>query len=192
MKREDLVRISQQRQRFQIRTVVIGLPILFGSVALFETGTLDRVHPTWLAFTLFPGLAIAAITVVLANALHSTLEMPRCPHCKRWLMASLLHIAVVSGRCGYCGRSIEDRAFRPKDTSATKVQRRLTPPDPHAAPLVRSLLESSGIPFVILGEQLHGLLPGFGALRDPEGGSLRLQVPPEYEKQVRSLLADFL
>lgn len=65
-------------------------------------------------------------------------------------------------------------------------------PDPHAAPLVRSLLESSGIPFVILGEQLHSLLPGFGATRDPEGGSLRLHVPPEYEKQIRSLLADFL
>jgi hypothetical protein len=108
MKREDLARISQRRQRLQLRTVLIGLPILFGSFALFETGTLDRVQPSWLAFTLFPGLAIAAIIVTLANALHSAFGMPRCPHCKRWLMASLLHTAVVSGRCGYCGRSIED------------------------------------------------------------------------------------
>jgi hypothetical protein len=108
MKREDLAIISQRRQRFQVRTAVIGLPILFGSVAFFEAGALDRVHPTWLALAIFPGLAVATITVMLANAMHGTFGMPRCPHCKRWLMTWMLHIAVASGRCGYCGRSIED------------------------------------------------------------------------------------
>jgi hypothetical protein len=48
MKREDLARISQRQQRFLVRTIVIGLPLLFGSAALFSKGTLDRIHPTWL------------------------------------------------------------------------------------------------------------------------------------------------
>ena len=108
MKREDLVRISVRRQRFQVGGALIGLPILIGSVALFETGALDQVQPRWLALAIFPGLAIGTITVLLTNAVHSTFGMPRCPHCKRWLMAWMLHIAVASGRCGYCGGSIED------------------------------------------------------------------------------------
>src|SRR5581483_3607724 len=107
MTRQELARISLRRHRTQVSTALIGLPALIGSAALFTAGQLDRVHPRWLSLAIFPGVALAALSVILANALHSSFGMPRCPHCKKMLMTWMLHIAVASGRCGYCGQSIE-------------------------------------------------------------------------------------
>jgi len=107
MTREELARISMRKQRSQIGTALIGLPVLIGSAALFTQGHLDQIHPRWLSLAIFPGIALAALAVILVNALHSSFGMPRCPHCKKFLMAWMLHIAVASGRCGYCGNSIE-------------------------------------------------------------------------------------
>ena len=108
MKREDLAKITQQRQRRQVLLLTFVLPLLLGTFYLASTGILEGKKPWWLAVAVFPWLLVVLVAVLLTNALRNTFVVPKCPHCKRWLQAWMLHIAVASGNCGYCGKSIED------------------------------------------------------------------------------------
>jgi len=108
MKREDLAR----RVMVQTRIALVVLFVVIGGFALFLTGSLERFHlDWWLSSLTSPLIAILGglgIVLVLAIVLGRAGGIPRCPHCKRFLTGWLVHIAIASGNCGYCGRSIAD------------------------------------------------------------------------------------
>jgi hypothetical protein len=108
MTREELAKLAQSRRRLQIGSLILGLPLLVGSLILRATRVVDQLKPDWLAVAVFPGVAIVVLPILAVLAFHRTLVVPKCPHCKRLLTEYLLHIAVASGNCGYCGKSIED------------------------------------------------------------------------------------
>ena len=111
MKREDLAR----RVMIQTRIALIVVFFIIGGFALFLTGSLERFHlDRWLSSLspsppfLLPILGGLGIVLVLAIVLGRLGGIPRCPHCKGLLTGWLLHIAIASGNCGYCGKSIAD------------------------------------------------------------------------------------
>jgi len=62
--------------------------------------------------------------------------------------------------------------------------------DPAVLPLVRSLLEGSGIPFLIKGEETLGLFParGMGLAVDPRAHAAQVLVAEDRASEVRGLL----
>lgn len=59
-------------------------------------------------------------------------------------------------------------------------------------PVVRSLLEESGIPFAVKGEELVGMFPsaGLGLAIDPRARAAEIQVTEDRADEARELLAD--
>jgi hypothetical protein len=59
-------------------------------------------------------------------------------------------------------------------------------------PVVRSLLEESGIPFAVKGEELVGMFPsaGLGLVIDPRSRAAEIQVTEDRADEARELLAD--
>jgi hypothetical protein len=59
-------------------------------------------------------------------------------------------------------------------------------------PVVRSLLEGSGIPFLIRNEEALGLFPaeGIGLMIDPRSHAAEVQVPVRHAEAARELLRD--
>ena len=104
MKREDLARLT----RNQSRIAIVVLPILLGGFLLSTTGVFLSLFPSWLAKFAIPVLAALVAVVIAAFLLTGVVGVPRCPHCKRLLTGYLLRIAIASGNCGYCGKSVED------------------------------------------------------------------------------------
>jgi hypothetical protein len=104
MKREDLVRLA----RTQIRTTFLVLLALLVGIALSLSGALERINPSWSPDWVIPGLGVFTLVVIVVFAQRGLIGLPRCPHCKRLLTGWLLHIAIASGNCGYCGKSVED------------------------------------------------------------------------------------
>jgi len=105
MRREDLVRLATA----QVRVAFIVLVVFLGGVGLSMTGTLEKFRPGWSPHVVFPILAAILVVLVVVIAMRGLVGMPRCPHCKRLFMGYLLHIAIASGNCGYCGKSIEEK-----------------------------------------------------------------------------------
>lgn len=104
MKREDLARLT----RNQSRIAIVVLPILLGGFLLSTTGVFSNHAPNWLAQYAVPIFAGLVAFVIAAFLLTGVIGVPRCPHCGRLLTGYLLRIAIASGNCGYCGRSVED------------------------------------------------------------------------------------
>lgn len=104
MKRQDLVRLAS----IEVRIALLLLVVVLGVLALSLTGVLHEYQPGWSPPFLVPLLAGLAIVLVIVIALRGGVAVPRCPHCKRFLTGWLVHIAIASGNCGYCGKSIED------------------------------------------------------------------------------------
>ena len=104
MKRHDLARLARTQTRiaFPVLTVVLGF------LGLAVAGIPERINRAWQVESILPALAPFCLIVIVALAVKAFREMPRCPHCRRPLTGSLLHIAIASGNCGYCGKSIED------------------------------------------------------------------------------------
>jgi hypothetical protein len=96
----------------QTRIAFVVLFVVLGGFALFLTGSLERLPLGWWPSYLSPSppflIAILGIVLVLAIVLGRAGGIPRCPHCKRFLTGWLVHIAIASGNCGYCGRNIAD------------------------------------------------------------------------------------
>jgi hypothetical protein len=57
---------------------------------------------------MIPILVALGIVVVVAVVMRGYVGTPRCPHCKRFLTGWLVHIAIASGNCGYCGKRVAD------------------------------------------------------------------------------------
>src|SRR5262245_59830223 len=104
MKREELAALVTR----QTRIAFVVLFIVLGSFALVLTGALEKLPLTLSPAFLVPVLAGLGILLVVAIATPGSLRLPRCPHCSRLLTGWLVHIAIASGNCGYCGKSIED------------------------------------------------------------------------------------
>jgi hypothetical protein len=104
MKREDLVRLA----RTQLRTAFLVLFVLLGGLGLSLSGALERIDPSWSPSWVIPALGVFAIVVMVGFAHRGLIGLPRCPHCRRLLTGWLLNIAIASGNCGYCGKSVED------------------------------------------------------------------------------------
>ena len=104
MNRHELAR----RARKQTWIAFPVLIIVLGVFGLAVGGIPERINPAWRAESILPALAVVSLIVVAGLAVTSFRSMPRCPHCKRPLTGSLLHIAIASGNCGYCGKSVED------------------------------------------------------------------------------------
>jgi len=104
MKREDLVRLAST----QVRTTFVVFLVLLGGIALSLSGTLERMNPSWSPAWVIPVLGVFTLVVLVGFAQRGLIGLPRCPHCKRLLTGWLLHIAIASGNCGYCGKSVED------------------------------------------------------------------------------------
>ena len=103
MRREDLVRLANT----QVRVTFVVLVVLLMGLGLSLTGALEKIHPNWSPHFVIPILAAFVLVLVVAVAMRGLVGMPKCPHCKRLLSGWLLHIAIASGNCGYCGKSIE-------------------------------------------------------------------------------------
>src|SRR4026208_1580032 len=106
MKREDLARPA----RNQSWIAIIVLSLLLGGFALSTTGILTRFLPSWLPHPelAIPAFAALVVVVIAGLAMTGVIGVPRCPHCKGLLTGYLLRIAIASGNCGYCGKSVED------------------------------------------------------------------------------------
>ena len=103
MKREDLARLAKT----QIRVIFLMVVVFLIGVGLSMTGALEKVNPRWTTDVVMGTFAALMIVVGVAFGLGGGMGIPRCPHCKRLLMGPLLNIAIASGNCGYCGKSIE-------------------------------------------------------------------------------------
>ena len=104
MRREDLVRLAKT----QVRVVLVVLLVVLGGLALSMTGILERIYPSWSPDSVIPVLTAFGVVLVVVIAMRGFVGLPKCPHCKRLLAGHLLHIAIASGNCGYCGKSIEE------------------------------------------------------------------------------------
>ncbi|HEV8240372.1 MAG TPA: hypothetical protein VGS57_13465 [Thermoanaerobaculia bacterium] len=108
MTREDLVRYLRRRQRPRIYLIaVIGL-LYFLVFALSMSGHLVKIFPGWSQDRWFPTLTAVVMGVVTVIGLTNYIAPPKCPHCGVRFSAWLLHIAIASGNCGFCGKSIEE------------------------------------------------------------------------------------
>ena len=103
MNRHDLAR----RAKTQTWVAVPVLTVVLGVFGLAAAGIPERINPAWRAESILPVLAVLSLILVVGLAATAFRKMPMCPHCKRPLTGSLLHIAIASGTCGYCGNSIE-------------------------------------------------------------------------------------
>ncbi len=61
-----------------------------------------------LGLSRFLMLAAVLLVVIVTATTKIIYMMPKCPHCGTRLVGALLSIAVATGNCGHCGRSIED------------------------------------------------------------------------------------
>ncbi|HET9765852.1 MAG TPA: hypothetical protein VFS60_03335 [Thermoanaerobaculia bacterium] len=104
MKREDLVRLG----RTQIRAAFVVLVVFLVGIGLSMSGYLERIRPGWSPDVVMAAIGAFAIVLVVGVAMRGIVGMPKCPHCKRYLTSWLLHIAIATGNCGYCGKSIEE------------------------------------------------------------------------------------
>jgi len=104
MKREDLAKVYKS----QTKTLSLVLLVFLGGVLLSVTGVFERVNPSWSPSRVLPVLGALTIVAVLLLVQKGLAGFPKCPHCKRLLTGWLLHIAIASGNCGYCGKSVED------------------------------------------------------------------------------------
>ena len=109
MTREELARFFRRRQRPGYTFVLLVFLLYFIGFALAMTGRLEKINPRWSADSAVPTLTLIAMVVGGVVGMTTAVAVPKCPHCKMRLTAYLLHIAIASGNCGYCGKSLEDK-----------------------------------------------------------------------------------
>jgi len=104
MNRQDLIEFSNQQGRLARRIPVFVAIFLVWTAGVFTVAR--SMEPELAAVVVFPSILVP--TIVFAGlALRTQLGAPRCPHCGTRLVWALLPIAISSGKCGRCGRSIE-------------------------------------------------------------------------------------
>ena len=103
MKREELARLA----RNQTRIAFVVLFVFLAGFAISITGFLE-IPPGQLPRFAIPALAALVSIIIVGLSLAGLIGVPRCPHCKRLLTGHLLRIAIASGNCGYCSKSVED------------------------------------------------------------------------------------
>src|SRR4030095_13494818 len=105
MRREDLVRYLRRRQLPRLYLILVFALIYFVVFALSMNGTIEKINPNWSRDWLIPTATGTAMVLFAVIGLWNVVAPPKCPHCKTTLSAWLLHIAIASGNCGYCGKS---------------------------------------------------------------------------------------
>jgi hypothetical protein len=106
MNRQDLIAFSQRESRRQIRrlfAILAFCAIWMGALFFYAGVILDD-----LGVPVFLVAAAVPIVALVAMAVRVTYSMPKCPHCGIRLMGWLLPMAISSGNCGRCGRSIDN------------------------------------------------------------------------------------
>ena len=105
MTRQDLIASYQQGIRRRTRLVLWSLLFVFIWMgALFYVDeTLDELD-----IEVFVAAAAVPIVVFVAAAARAVYLMPKCPHCGVRLMGWLFPVAIASGMCGNCGKSIDN------------------------------------------------------------------------------------
>jgi len=109
MNREELAEFAQREGRRQIKgiglTVIVILLCVTGLFFLIDR--MDRVGNSPQSTILFS--VCAALPLILLVAMSSRIfrAMPKCPHCGIRLYREFLAVAVATGRCGHCGKSVE-------------------------------------------------------------------------------------
>lgn len=109
MNREELAEFSQREGRRQIRG--IGLTVVF--LLLWLLGLFYLIdHMDWIgnsSRSIVLLSAFVALPVILLVAMGGRIfgAMPKCPHCGIRLYRELLAVAIATGKCGHCGKSVE-------------------------------------------------------------------------------------
>ena len=105
MNQQELIASYQQGIRRRTRLVLGSLFFV-----LIWMGALFYVDETLgdLDIEVFMVAAAVPIVVFVAAAARAVYLMPKCPHCGIRLMGWLFPVAVASGNCGSCGKSITD------------------------------------------------------------------------------------
>jgi hypothetical protein len=103
MKREELARLA----RNQSRIAFVVLFVVLAGFVISVTGFLG-IPPEQLPRFAIPALAALVVIIIVGLWLAGLARVPRCPHCKGLLTGYLLRIAIASGNCAYCGKSVED------------------------------------------------------------------------------------
>ncbi len=106
MKREDLISYVRKQRRV-IRSAQVVAALFLAGFFLARAGILEKIHPALSADVVIPGLGVATVAVLMAMAVWAFTGMPKCPHCGRMLSMWPAQMAISSGNCGYCGKSIE-------------------------------------------------------------------------------------
>jgi hypothetical protein len=110
MNRQDLIDFSQSELRRQSRwgARLAGFFIVWmlGLLLIPATG-LDRLESVWLFLAILVPYIFLPIIALIVLVRRMTQRIPRCPHCGIRLARFLLPIAVATGNCGHCGRSVE-------------------------------------------------------------------------------------
>jgi len=110
MKREDLIELSQRELHRQARRGALTFALfLVWMLGLFIAANVfpDRLQPEWLFVPILITYTSIPIVAVFTMARKVTNRLPRCPHCGIRFTRLLLPIAIATGNCGHCGRSIE-------------------------------------------------------------------------------------
>jgi hypothetical protein len=105
MNQQELILSYQQGIRRRTRLVLGSvLFVLIWMAGLFYAGSvLDDTD-----IEVFVAAAAVPIVVFIAVAVRVVYLVPKCPHCGVRLMGWLFPVAMASGRCGSCGKSMID------------------------------------------------------------------------------------
>ena len=106
MSRQDLIAFSLYESRRRTRLLLATMAfcaIWMGALFFYAGVILDD-----LGVAVFLAAAAVPIVALVAMAMRATYSMPKCPHCGIRLLGWLLPLAIASGNCGRCGRSIDD------------------------------------------------------------------------------------
>jgi hypothetical protein len=77
---------------------------------IIPTAGLDRMKPDWLLLAILIAYTTLPIIALMVLVRRMTQRIPRCPHCGIRFARHLLSVAIASGNCGHCGRSVETPA----------------------------------------------------------------------------------
>jgi hypothetical protein len=109
MNRHELAESMQRHSRRQTKWLLLALLVFAASMwgmVVFGSRLGWLAAGDRYAVLIAMGLAVA-VTGLLAVAVGGIRRIPKCPHCGIRLISWFLAIAVATGNCGRCGRSIE-------------------------------------------------------------------------------------
>jgi hypothetical protein len=110
MKREDLVEFSRHELRHYSPMGCVAMALFVGwmlELPVLAGMMIDGKGPAWLSLSIFVSAAVVPLIAFVALAVRMSGRLPKCSHCGTRLTRWLLSIAIATGNCGHCGKSIE-------------------------------------------------------------------------------------